>query len=104
MEKLGLGEYFIEYFMLSVKAKFDWVPYGTNLKLKKMVRDIDYNLIEYKVPYLTDMIGYYRTFEYQFTEESLLNLSAILDVAYSKIDKSLIHIQKQQHQRFLGKC
>ena len=86
MEKLGLDEYFIEYFMLSVKAKFDWVPFGTNLRNKKMDRDIDYNLIEYKVPILTDMIGYYRTFEYQFTEESLLKLSAILDHAYLKID------------------
>ena len=69
-----------------------------------MDRDIDYNLIEYKVPILTDMIGYYRTFEYQFTEESLLKLSAILDHAYLKIDKSFINKQKQRHQNFLVKC
>ena len=33
---------------------------------------------------LTDWVGYYKSIEYQFTEESLSKLSALLDVTYTQ--------------------
>ena len=45
IESHGLNENFIEYLMLSVKAKLDWVPYGHQIESRKINRDIDYNFI-----------------------------------------------------------
>lgn len=41
------------------------------------------------------MIGYYKSIEYQFTEESLNKLSALLDVAYSQHEEDTIQLQKE---------
>ena len=32
IESQGLNETFIEYLMLSVKAKLDWVPFGNQIE------------------------------------------------------------------------
>lgn len=45
IESLGLREYFLEYLMLSVKAKQDWVPFGNQIKNREIRQDIDYSLI-----------------------------------------------------------
>lgn len=76
MESNGLKENSYEYIMLSVKAKTNWVPYGNRIKNRDIGQDIDYSLIEFKVPFLTDTLGSYMAMEYQFTEESLKKLSA----------------------------
>ena len=57
--------------MLSVKAKLDWVPFGSRLQNKTLKKDIDFDMIQFKIPIATDLFGYYRSFEYQLTEESL---------------------------------
>lgn len=62
--------------MLSVKAKQDWVPFGNKLKQLELSQDIDYSLIEYKLPVLTDMLGHYKGIIFQFSEESLKKLSS----------------------------
>ena len=68
----------MEYVMLSVKAKQDWVPFGYQIKELEMGHDIDFSLIEFKVPIITDMTGFYKGFIYQFSEDSLTKLSAQL--------------------------
>lgn len=83
IESGGLKENFFEYIMLSVKAKQDWVPYGNQIKNRIIGQDIDYSLIEFKIPLITDTLGSYMSMEYQFTEESLKKLSAQLLVAYT---------------------
>lgn len=39
-------------------------------------KDIDYSMIEFKYPALTDATGLYKSFIYQFSEESLKKLTA----------------------------
>ena len=70
--------------MLSVKAKQDWVPFGNQIKNRDIMQDIDYSLIEFKIPgRITDSIGSYMAMEYQFTEQSLKKLSTQLLVAHT---------------------
>ena len=64
IESNGLKEKLIEYVMLSLKAKQDWVPYGNRLKTRSIGMDIDYGLIEFKIPILTDLFGKYLQMEY----------------------------------------
>lgn len=65
IEATGLKEYFLEYVMLSVKAKQDWVPFGNQIKNRDIMQDIDYSLIEFKIPgRITDSIGSYMAMEY----------------------------------------
>ena len=73
----------MEFIMLSVKAKQDWVPYGNMIKQRNIGQDIDYSLIEFKIPYITDTIGSYQAMEYQFTNESLKKLASQLLVAFT---------------------
>ena len=69
IESKGLKEQFLEYVMLSVKAKQDWVPFGNQIKSREIKQDIDYSLIEFKIPLrITDTVGSYMAMEYQFTE------------------------------------
>ena len=51
---------------------------------RKMGQDIDYSLIEFKIPVITDVVGAYLGFIYQFNEESLKKLTSILDFAHTK--------------------
>lgn len=70
--------------MLSVKAKQDWVPFGNPIKMRDVKKDIDFNLIECKVPLrITDAIGIYINMQYQFTEQSFKKLSYAFLVAYN---------------------
>ena len=73
-ESKGLKESSMEYVMLSMKAKLDWVPYGNKLMHRQIGQDIDYSLIEFKTPLITDLVGAYSGFIYQFSEESLKKL------------------------------
>lgn len=66
-----------------MKAKQDWVPYGNSLMMRTMDYDINYSLIEFKTP-LTDSFGIYKSFVFQFTEESLKKLTFQLGQAHSK--------------------
>ena len=59
MESKGYHEYACEYIMLSMKAKQDWVPFGSLIKRKTITFDIDYNQIELRYPYLTNLLGVY---------------------------------------------
>ena len=45
--------------MMSMKAKMYWVPYARKLRKRKLRQNIDYNLLEYKIKWITDAIGYY---------------------------------------------
>lgn len=87
-ESRGLKENFLEYAMLSVKAKQDWVPFGNSLKNNEVKQDLDYSMIVYKLRYVTDMLGHYLIMEYQFTEQSLCKLSAQLLKAHTSKKKS----------------
>ena len=84
VESKGLKESSMEYIMLSMKAKQDWVPFGNKLMQRQMGQDIDYSLIEFKIPYVTDVVGVYMGFIYQFNEESLRKLTSQLDYAHTK--------------------
>ena len=75
LESKGLDEYLIEFIMTSVKAKQDWVPFGNKIRYAQMEKDIDYSIIEFKVPFLTDLLGVYKNFEYQFNEHCLRKLA-----------------------------
>lgn len=43
--------------------------------MRSMDYDINYSMIEFKIPLITDMFGFYKTFVYQFTDESLKKLT-----------------------------
>jgi hypothetical protein len=64
IESRGLEEPFMEFIMTSVKAKQDWVPHGDKIRYAKIGQDIDFSRIEFKMGPLTDIIGFYKTFEY----------------------------------------
>ena len=80
-ESRSLREDLFEYSLLSMKAKLDWVPYGNQLKHCKIGKDVDFSLIEIKLPFITNMIGYYDSILYQFTDESLKKLASFLEQA-----------------------
>jgi hypothetical protein len=84
IESNGLKEHWVEFIMLSMKAKQDWVPYGNSLMMRSMDRDINYSIIEFKAPFISDYFGIYKTFVYQFTEESMRKLTFHLGQAHSK--------------------
>lgn len=63
-ESSGLKEHWLEYMMLSMKAKQDWVPFGDEIKHRTMDSDINYSLIEFKMPVITNMTGFYMSFIY----------------------------------------
>ena len=75
-ESKGLHESMLEYLMISMKAKQDWVPYGNCLMRRDIEQDIDYSYIEFKMPKMTDMTGFYLAFIYQFNDESLMKLNS----------------------------
>jgi len=51
--------------MLSVKAKMDWVPFENKLRGPgRLDRNLDYNLLKYKIGYVTDVIGLGKTLEF----------------------------------------
>ena len=47
IESHGLKEHWLEFIMLSMKAKQDWVPYGNSLMMRSMDQEINYSLIEF---------------------------------------------------------
>lgn len=75
IESRGLNEYWMEFIMLTMRAKQDWVPYGSKIMYKKIKHDIDYNIIEFKIPIISDMLGLYQLFPFQFTEQGLKKLT-----------------------------
>lgn len=75
IESHGLDEPFLEFIMTSVKAKQDWVPHGEKIRYAKIKQDIDFSRIEFKMSKVTDLLGLYKTFEYQFNEHSLQKLA-----------------------------
>jgi hypothetical protein len=75
-ESKGLRERPIEYIMLSMKAKLDWVPYGNKLMQRGIGQDVDYSYLEFKLPVITDVLGLYMGFVYHFSEESLKKLTS----------------------------
>ena len=50
--------------MLSVKAKMDWVPFENKLMTGKLDRNIDFNLLKYKIGFVTDMTGFGKTLNF----------------------------------------
>ena len=73
--------------MMSMKAKVDylhWVPFGHKLEQCEIKQDIDFSLIEFKSPYMTDVLGQYSGIDYQFTDGSLKKLTSQLDKAHTK--------------------
>jgi len=61
VESQGVEEHLLEYSMLSVKAKMDWVPFENKLMTGKLDRNLDYNLLKYKIGFVTDMTGFGKT-------------------------------------------
>lgn len=59
IESKGFQEVACEYIILSMKAKPDWIPFGNVLKNKKLLNNVDFTIIELKLPYVSTMIGYY---------------------------------------------
>lgn len=59
MESKGFHEHPCEYIMLSMKAKQDWVPFGSLIKRRTITFDIDYSLLELRYPYFTNLLGMY---------------------------------------------
>lgn len=74
-ESNGLREYWAEFIMLSMKAKQDWVPYGEEIKNRRMDSDVDYSLIEFQLPMITNVTGFYMSFIYQFSSQGLQKLT-----------------------------
>ena len=63
-ESNSLREYALDYILLSMKAKIDWIPYGNKLKYCQIGQDIDFSLVELKFPFFTDLIGRHGEFLY----------------------------------------
>lgn len=74
-ESRGLNEGLVEFVMTSVKAKQDWVPHGELISKGRLNWDIDFSRIEFKQGKLTEVLGIYEIFEYQFNEYSLQKLA-----------------------------
>ena len=68
VESAGVEENLLEYAMLSVKAKQDWIPFGNKLMRGALDRNLDYNSLRYKINWLTDITGYSKVLEFQFNE------------------------------------
>jgi len=64
VESKGVEEHLLEYSMLSVKAKMDWVPFENKLMAGKLDRNLDYNLLKYKIGFVTDMTGFSKALEF----------------------------------------
>ena len=43
--------------MLSVKAKMGWVPFEYKLAEGELDRNLDFNMLKYKIGFVTDMVG-----------------------------------------------
>lgn len=68
VESSGVEENLLEYAMLSVKAKQDWIPFGNKLMRGDLDRNLDYNSLRFKINWLTDITGYSKVLEFQFNE------------------------------------
>lgn len=68
--------------MYSMNAKQDWVAYGQALQKKEIDKDLNFGMIEMKIPIFTDTTGIYLSMEYMFSDDSLLQLEQILENAY----------------------
>jgi len=66
MESRGLDENIMEYIMLSLKAKQDWVPYKNSLIDEGLDHHINYDTIKYKISIfsITDILGYYLNMQF----------------------------------------
>lgn len=82
IESKELHEGFIEYIMFSLNAKQDWVSYGQGLLKGEITKDINFGLIELKIPMLTDATGLYLSMDYMFSEDTLLQLEHILEFTF----------------------
>ena len=72
IESNGIKENWLEYMLISVKAKQNWVPFGSAIEAKKDIdHNLDYNNIQYKIPWVTDIFGQYQTLQFQFNEQIL---------------------------------
>lgn len=57
--------------LISVKAKQNWVPFGSAIEGKDIDHNLDYNNIQYKIMWITDIFGLYAKLEFQFNEQIL---------------------------------
>ncbi len=79
IESKGYHEHPCEYIMLSMKAKQDWIPFGNQIKANSIKFDINYSLIELRLPFITNILGLYQEHLYQFSDDNLKKLFSILD-------------------------
>ena len=82
-ESRGLREHVTDYILLSMIAKQNWLPYGNKLKSCQIGQDIDFSMIEIKLPFITNTLGIQTSHIYQFTQESLSKLGSYLDQAHA---------------------
>ena len=72
--------------MTSVKAKQDWVPYGDKIRYAKLDHFLDFSRIEFKIFLVSDSLGVFKNFEYQFNEYSLQKLATQILAGLNQIN------------------
>ena len=81
-----MNEPYLEFIMTSLKAKQDWVPHGVKIRDTKLKHDLDLSRIEFKIHLVSDTLGIYKNFEYQFNEYSLQKLATQILAGLNQIN------------------
>lgn len=77
-DSIGLNEDVLEYTISTAQAKQAWVPYIKDFQNGEITHDVDYSIIEYKLPVITNLTGFYSLFEFQFNSTNLQRLATNL--------------------------
>jgi hypothetical protein len=75
-----LGENLINYFLISMKARFNWIPYIKDIQQNKLEKHINYNELE--VPYfaiLDDSMMVHMPLMFQFNN---INFEYLIQAVY----------------------
>ena len=70
-----LKEDFLSYCLISMKAKFGWIPYIGKLEDQALTENIvDYHQIQCPIPFITPLIGIYTKISFEFSELTIRQL------------------------------
>lgn len=64
-----------------MRAKLDWVPYHRKIRHRKLRQDVNYDILEFKLPMLSNTLGHYMKKRYEFDDHSLQILTTNLMLA-----------------------
>jgi len=69
-----LEEDFLVFCLLTLKARFGWIPYFHKIRDQKLNKKVDYSFIDCPLPIITKKLGIYNRIEFEFSELSIQSL------------------------------